>query len=210
MELAIGWVESLGPQWVLDAGCGPGTAVAELARRLPDSKLVGLDLSLGMLQEASKLNRPSAVFLQGTALELPFKAGSFDLIVALGVLDYFPHHRAFFDNVRRVLRPQGHLIFTYPNGDSWTRGSRDLLRKATGRSGTAVRASPVRADPLFRMLTESGFELLEVRFITYGNGLVWLPWSAQLNRSMERWCRWPEMSRLLAWSCFCVARVSGG
>ena len=63
-ELLTQWAESLGPLSTLDAGCGTGTALAKLTRYLPDSRLVGLDVSSSMLQQAKALNASSVSFLQ--------------------------------------------------------------------------------------------------------------------------------------------------
>ena len=207
LELTGRRAEMFQSRCVLDAGCGSGVALAELARRLPNSALFGLDISAAMLREAKKRTASQAAVIQGSAEQLPFTAGTFDLVVALGLLDYLRDHERFFAGVRRILQPQGYVIFTYPNANAWTRRIRDRLRKVAGRSETAIRAVPVKADRMRNSLSEAGFDLLEARPITYGNGLVALPWSRAVNRMAERACRWAPICGLLAWSCFCVARA---
>jgi SAM-dependent methyltransferase len=42
---------------------------------------------------------------------------SFDLVVAIEVLEHVEEDAIFLDNVRRVLKPGGHFLMTTPNGD---------------------------------------------------------------------------------------------
>ena len=69
-----------GPR-VLDLGCGKG----RFARRLADegADVVGIDLSAGMLAEASGLDR-----VRCSARRLPFADGTFDVVLAVEVLEH--------------------------------------------------------------------------------------------------------------------------
>jgi len=60
---------------VLDVGCGTGL----LAARLPRARVVGVDLSSGMLERA----RVRLLPVQGSALALPFRDGAFELVFAV-------------------------------------------------------------------------------------------------------------------------------
>ena len=42
------------PQVVVDLGCGPGAAVKVLRQRYPRARVLGVDFSMGMLQEARR------------------------------------------------------------------------------------------------------------------------------------------------------------
>jgi SAM-dependent methyltransferase len=95
---------------VLDLGCGRG-GVVELVWR--DVKLaVGLDPDLSSLAEHRALGMP---VIRGRGERIPFAAKSFDLIVCLWVLEHLEHPEEVFDEVRRVLRPDGHFVFLTPN-----------------------------------------------------------------------------------------------
>jgi SAM-dependent methyltransferase len=96
---------SLGPlsgRRVLDLGCGKGRFAARL--RAEGAKVVGLDLSAGMLARARGLER-----VRGSALRLPFAGGTFDTVVAVEVFQHLPPGGldAALDEARRVLRPGG-------------------------------------------------------------------------------------------------------
>ena len=66
---------------VLDAGCGTGRLLAHLRAERPSLHLVGVDLSEGMLEQASRV--ASDVELVGADLAaLPFADARFDAVMA--------------------------------------------------------------------------------------------------------------------------------
>lgn len=69
---------------VLDVGCGKGFLLHELTQAVPGLTVAGLDISSYALGNAKDDVKP---FLQaGTAAELPYADGSFDLVLSLGTL----------------------------------------------------------------------------------------------------------------------------
>jgi SAM-dependent methyltransferase len=69
---------------VLDVGCGKGYLLYELTQVVPGLAVRGLDVSAYALGEAKEEVQP---FLElGTAAQLPFGDGSFDLVLSLGTL----------------------------------------------------------------------------------------------------------------------------
>src|SRR5690242_19849348 len=95
---------------VLDAGCGTGFLSLELAAR--GHRVTGVDFAPAMLVEARRkaVGQGAAVrFEEGDAEQLPFAAGSFDLVVSRHVLWTLPHPEAAIDEWIRVLRPGGRL-----------------------------------------------------------------------------------------------------
>src|SRR5437868_3719501 len=70
---------------VLDVGTGPGVLLVEVARRRPDLRLTGIDLSADMVAAAQRNLAPygeRASARVGDAANLPFPDGTFDLIVS--------------------------------------------------------------------------------------------------------------------------------
>lgn len=206
MELLVEYAHSIQPNCLLDAGCGPGVVLSVLGGRLPHATFVGTDLSYSMLHQAHARNLDSAPLVQSRVEQPPFANNSFDLVYALGVLDYLADPVIFFKSVQRIVRPGGYIIFTYPNGDSVNRALRTFLRSYFGRSKTLVSATDIKGDTIERLIPDYGFQLIRKRYITYGNGLVSFPWSLILSRKMEEWCYKKRISRYLAWSCLCVVR----
>jgi malonyl-CoA O-methyltransferase len=104
---------ALAPRVVVDAGAGTGHAARALKRRYPKSLVIALDSSQCMLQEAGRrqswLRRFARV--RADAARLPLADGSVDLILSNLMLQWC-HPDPVFAEFRRVLAPQGLLIFT--------------------------------------------------------------------------------------------------
>ncbi|GMV40951.1 MAG: hypothetical protein AMXMBFR64_26670 [Myxococcales bacterium] len=79
-------VQRLDPRTVLEVGCGAGHFVEVLRKALPEARIVGVDLSERMVREARE-HVPGVEFLVGSAYDLPYDDGSFDLVVAAEVLE---------------------------------------------------------------------------------------------------------------------------
>jgi ubiquinone/menaquinone biosynthesis C-methylase UbiE len=95
------------PARALDLGTGTGAGALWLARRFPDARVTGLDISEAMIEQA-KAKLPDELsgrveFVVGDAERLPFTDGSLDLVAQISV-------PVFFDEVARVLAPRGHVV----------------------------------------------------------------------------------------------------
>ncbi len=109
---------------VLELGCGPGTLWRENVGRAPSGWEVTLsDFSPGMLAEArrnlSDAGRPF-LFAQVDARHIPYPDDSFDAVIANHMLYHVPDRARAFDEVRRVLRPDGRF-FAATNGQGHMR-----------------------------------------------------------------------------------------
>lgn len=112
----IGEVDS-----ALDVCCGTGLGMRMLRPRCRE-RLVGIDFSTGMLEEArrrvAETPGPARVeFVQGDVLEMDF-AEEFDAAVCFGALGHFVglDEDALIDRVYRALKPGGRFLFVtgYP------------------------------------------------------------------------------------------------
>ncbi len=96
---------------ILDLGCGPGLFTSPLAK---ENEIVGIDLSLEML----RLARPDLKPVKGDGTSLPFQNGSFDLILAIEMLQHLADFRPLLEEILRVLRPGGEFIISSLNPTS--------------------------------------------------------------------------------------------
>jgi ubiquinone/menaquinone biosynthesis C-methylase UbiE len=95
---------------VLDVGTGPGVLLMEIARRRPDLRLTGLDLSADMVAAAERNLQPfGATVCVGDVTRLPFPDRSFDMIVSSLSLHHWDNPEAAVPELARVLRPGGRL-----------------------------------------------------------------------------------------------------
>ena len=94
---------------ILDAGCGSGRNMVELARR---GTVVGVELS----QTSVALARARHVgeVIEGSVLELPFEEASFDLIVSLDVIEHLEDDLSALRGFRRTIADGGALLVTVP------------------------------------------------------------------------------------------------
>lgn len=95
---------------LLDAGCGPAPMISLLAQKYPERRYTGLDLTPAMIEQAQKKNIPNATFVVGDCENFPFEDNSFDAIICSNSFHHYPDPQAFFDSVKRCLRPGGRLI----------------------------------------------------------------------------------------------------
>lgn len=105
---------ALAPARILDLGAGTGRGTASLRQRYPQAQTIALDLALPMLQAARRHRtwlRPFARVC-GDAEALPLADASIDLLHSNLCLQWCGSLDAVFDGMRRVMRPQGMLLFS--------------------------------------------------------------------------------------------------
>lgn len=92
---------------LLDVACGTGILARTAADRVgPTGKVVGVDLSEGMLTVARRLS-PDLEWHHGDAEDLPFPDGAFDVVVCQSALMFFPDATQALREMGRVCKPHG-------------------------------------------------------------------------------------------------------
>lgn len=94
---------------VLEVGASRGFLQLELAARWPRARVRGVELGLTAAGEAAR--RGADVRAGGTE-DLP--PGQIDVVIAVAVLEHVPSPTAFLTELRRLLRPGGHLVLIQP------------------------------------------------------------------------------------------------
>jgi predicted TPR repeat methyltransferase len=95
---------------VLDAGCGTGLCGPLIAPYA--CRIVGVDLSSGMLQRARTRNIYDELVKAELQTYLADHANEFDVIISADTLVYFGALDGVFDAACRALKPCGLLVFT--------------------------------------------------------------------------------------------------
>ena len=110
---AVAAVNGLPGARVLEVGVGTGLA---LPRYAPEKRVVGIDLSREMLQQARKRVRRERLrnvvgLVEMDAEAMAFRDASFDIAVAMFTATVVPDARKLLREMRRVVRPGGELLF---------------------------------------------------------------------------------------------------
>ena len=127
---AVETVNTLPGKKVLEVGVGTGLALPRYNR---GKRITGIDLSAEMLERARTRVRELRLSNVEQLIEVDaectgFSAGSFDIAVAMFVASVVPHPRRLLEEMRRVVRPGGHILFV--NHFAAERGPRWWVERA--------------------------------------------------------------------------------
>jgi SAM-dependent methyltransferase len=116
------------PGPIADLGCGPGAHALALARRGYD--VVGVDGSprmVGVARTRAARDQVDATFdVHDISSPLRFGDASLGGVLAILVLQHLTNPAAFIAEIRRCLRPGGHLLITAPARDCTSTTSQKL------------------------------------------------------------------------------------
>jgi trans-aconitate 2-methyltransferase len=102
-----------GNERVLDAGCGTGRVTAVLAERLPNGRVIALDGSRSMIEQArdrlATFGDRIEYVVADLGSPLPIHR-PIDAILSTATFHWVPDHDALFRNLAAVLRPRGRLV----------------------------------------------------------------------------------------------------
>ena len=99
---------------LLDIGCGSGQTSLDLADAVgPGGSVVGLDISAPLIDLAKHraAGRKNVAFEEGDAQRYAFTETMFDGVFSRFGVMFFDDPVAAFQNIRRALKPDGHLAF---------------------------------------------------------------------------------------------------
>ena len=148
-------IDSVKVDSILDAGCGEGFTL----RYLNINNANGVDISKSAIKIAKSLN-PKCKFKEGSIYKLPFEKNSFDLVMALEVLEHLEEPQKAIDEVKRVSKR--YCIFSVPN-EPWFRMMNLLRCKNISRLGNDVEHVQNWSSKEFLKLIEKEFNIISVR-----------------------------------------------
>jgi dolichol-phosphate mannosyltransferase len=144
---------------VLDVGCGSSPIIGALP---PAS--VAIDVSLPKLLYARRFRR---ALVQGSAVALPFRNGSFPCVLCSRVIEDMPKESPILDELERVLASGGRLVLGTPDYAKWewviTKRLCDWLAP-----GARQHISQYSCSELVERFQSRGFKLEAVRYILRG------------------------------------------
>ena len=129
---------------LLDCGCGTGPMISLLYEKDPSKHYTGIDLTPKMIEAGRSKNLKGVNWVVGDCEKLPFDGDSFDVVICSNSFHHYPNPQAFFDSVKRVLRPGGRLIlqdYTAPKGVLWLMNHTEMpLANLAGHGDVAARS----------------------------------------------------------------------
>jgi SAM-dependent methyltransferase len=129
---------------VLELGAGSGEALHSYVAERAPARVVGLELSGRNLQAIRDRGAPHEA-VAGDALQLPFAAGTFDVVTCFQVIEHLPSVQMAIDESLRVLKRPGYLVAGIPNHASLLTPTQDLVGGRTRFAfGVANRAGALR------------------------------------------------------------------
>jgi trans-aconitate 2-methyltransferase len=146
-----------GHESVLDAGCGSGRVTEILAERLPDGRVIALDGSPSMLDQARRrLERfGDRIEYVLADLQAPLPVDPpVDAILSTATFHWIRDHDALFDNLGAVIRPGGRLVAQCGGAGNLERVAAALRDLGVDPHGTKVYATP---EETRERLERSGF-----------------------------------------------------
>lgn len=180
---------------LLDVGCGPGVLLSRLA--WSGLKVSGVDCSPEMITEAKKRTRGTDVHLMiGRAEALPFKDRTFDVVLALGVLEYLPDVMNGLTEIARVAKPDAVIVVSMLNADSvyrsWERlvyspSNDSWLQRRLGTKAKSLLHLHSRKS-LSNMMSASHLDLVNVTY--YDANVCVPPLDSEYPRKTKKLNKW--------------------
>jgi 2-polyprenyl-3-methyl-5-hydroxy-6-metoxy-1,4-benzoquinol methylase len=198
LERVLDLLAGLKAARILDVGCGCGVLFTRLAGG--ERELFGIDHSADRIGQAQTLTAGLNVNLVVGQLErLPFPSESFDVILALGVLEYLPLIRVGLEEIARVAKPNAVILVSMLNNASlyrwWERyfftpasAIRSRLRHRLQQS-PALRLHGKRS--LTRMMQACQLEPLNV--VYYDLNVSLRPFDSKCPKQTSAVNRWVEV-----------------
>ncbi len=145
---------------ILDAGCGAGATHLALAQELPESELVGIDLSDPLLEIAWRRGEEMGLgrrvsFRKADVSDMPFPDDSFDALLNVNVVHLVGDPEGMFAEMERVLKPRGALFLA------------DLRRSVLGFFEREIRSALSSREALDLLHRSS------LREGAFTSGLIW-------------------------------------
>jgi ubiquinone/menaquinone biosynthesis C-methylase UbiE len=101
-------VEQFNHEFILDLGCGKGNLLEKLKKY--NSRLYGADISPEMIKYARERLGNYAELNVADSESLPWEDNSFDIIVCTLSFHHYPNPGKSLNEMKRVLRKNGHII----------------------------------------------------------------------------------------------------
>ena len=105
---------------ILDAGCGYGELLSEIAKRTKQARLYGVDLVDAKMRKFMQ-EYGQRIIIKNSDIQrsIPFEDNFFDLVFCTETLEHLKYPECCISELRRVVKASGMIIFTLPNASGY-------------------------------------------------------------------------------------------
>ncbi len=151
---------------VLECGCGPGTVTFEIAKKVINGCVIGIDINKDQIDSNNKKVDESNInnlkFEFANILELPYADNSFDVVYMQALIVHIKSPVDALREAYRVLKSEGQILLREPIMDRAIISPEDpllleaieLIQRATSSYG----GDPSIGRKLWSLLSEAGFK----------------------------------------------------
>ena len=108
----ISGINIIGNEVILDLGCGDGVLTEQLSTLVPDGKVIGIDVSVGMIETAQKFKKTNLSFICSDINNIDYEC-CFDIIFSNAALHWVKNHRKLLNNCVKALKSNGILAWNF-------------------------------------------------------------------------------------------------
>lgn len=100
---------------ILELASGPGIGFGIMAQKA--SRVVGADIDPIQVRMGNDYYKERFQLIEASAEKTPFESQSFDVVLILEAIYYIENIQDFIKEVKRVLKPNGTFLVSYPNNE---------------------------------------------------------------------------------------------
>lgn len=155
----------------LDLASGPGVMVDGLLAK--GYRVTCADAAPEMIARAKEEhgNKQNVNFMVGDAYGLDVPADSYDLVTAMGLIEYLDREDDFLTEAARITKKGGLFIITYPNYTApwrvWNRVALHLLNALRGTKTPEITHREYTARAAAKRLRAHGFEVVDCNYYNF-------------------------------------------
>lgn len=183
LKIVLELLERIKPNIILDIGCGDGE-ISKVVEDHTDGVVVGVDISRNLIRIASK--GLDNLVIGDVERWLPIRTQALDLCTGLDVIEHMVDIDSFLVEIRRVLKPGGHVIIVTPNLASLVERllllfgfqPQNVEVSRVAKFGSLSKTPPVGHHRAFtwgalkEMLEHYEFEIIDFKATTYYTGIL--------------------------------------
>lgn len=162
---------------ILDVGMGTGWLTGKLAFYFPESKVIGLDFSTGMVDKA-KQQKEGFDIIQANACVLPFQENTFDLIASNLAYQWIGDLDRAFEQCYSCLKPGGTLTLTMFGHDTFRELFESLEHASNGKRSFKRLAKEEQIKQALEnagfLEVETNYEIIKVHFPDMMSLMKWI------------------------------------